>query len=246
MLDDYEIADIIEDIVSWTELEEPLTRGEVIRRLNAFGIEPEKKLPNKKEGLADKIKYSYLNQAGWNISDTLNVTIGQGQNSYTPMQMANYIATISNGGYRHTVTLIDNIKNYNNSKTIFENAREAERIELNDYKSLDHIKKGMLDVSNDGSMRKVFGNFPVKVGSKTGTAQKSGENPSTGETFDDFAWFVAFAPYDDPEIAVVSVIFQGGSGGYAGPMTRDIIAEYLGLNAVGTKESLPFKSSLVE
>lgn len=246
VLDDYEIADIIEDIVSWTELEEPLTRGEVIRRLNAFGIEPEKKLPNKKEGLADKIKYSYLNQAGWNISDTLNVTIGQGQNSYTPMQMANYIATISNGGYRHTVTLIDNIKNYNNSKTIFENAREAERIELNDYKSLDHIKKGMLDVSNDGSMRKVFGNFPVKVGSKTGTAQKSGENPSTGETFDDFAWFVAFAPYDDPEIAVVSVIFQGGSGGYAGPMTRDIIAEYLGLNAVGTKESLPFKSSLVE
>ncbi|MBU5311208.1 penicillin-binding protein [Tissierella carlieri] len=246
VLDDYEIADIIEDIVSWTELEEPLTRGEVIRRLNAFGIEPEKKLPNKKEGLADKIKYSYLNQAGWNISDTLNVTIGQGQNSYTPMQMANYIATISNGGYRHTVTLIDNIKNYNNSRTILEKNNESERIELNDYKSLDHIKQGMLAVSNDSSMRKVFGNLPVKVGSKTGTAQKSGINPSTGETFDDFTWFVAFAPYDDPEIAVASVIFQGGSGGYAGPMTRDIIAEYLGLNAVGTKESLPFKSSLVE
>ncbi len=246
VLDDYEIADIIEDIVSWTELEEPLTRGEVIRRLNAFGIEPEKKLPDKKEGLADKIKYSYLNQAGWNISDTLNVTIGQGQNSYTPMQMANYIATISNGGYRHTVTLIDNIKNYNNSRTILEKNNESERIELNDYKSLDHIKQGMLAVSNDSSMRKVFGNLPVKVGSKTGTAQKSGINPSTGETFDDFTWFVAFAPYDDPEIAVASVIFQGGSGGYAGPMTRDIIAEYLGLNAVGTKESLPFKSSLVE
>lgn len=246
VLDDYDIADIIEDIVSWTELEEPLTRSEVIRRLSALGIEPEKRLPGEKEGLADKIKYTYLNQAGWNISDTLNVTIGQGQSSYTPMQMANYIATISNGGYRHKVTVIDNVKNYNNSKVVFQNKEEPERIELSDYKSLDHIKKGMLEVSNEGSARRIFGSLPVQVGSKTGTAQKSGINPSTGETFDDFAWFVAFAPYDDPEIAVASVIFQGGSGGYAGPMTRDIIAEYLGLNAVGTKELLPYKNSLLE
>ncbi len=246
VLDDKEITNIIDDIVGWTELEEPLTRGEVIRRLSAFGIEPEKRLSGEREGLADKIKYTYLNQAGWNISDTLNVTIGQGESSYTPIQMANYIATISNGGYRHEVTLIDNIKNYNNSKTLFENQPKSEKIKLNDYENLDHIKKGMLAVSEDGSMRKVFGSLPIKVGSKTGTAQKSGINPSTGDTYDDFTWFVAFAPYDDPEIAVASVIFQGGSGGYAGPMTRDIIAEYLGLNAVGTKESLPFRNSLLQ
>lgn len=245
VLEDKDIIKIIDDIVSWTELEEPLTRGEVIRRLNAFGIDPEKRLSGEREGLADKIKYTYLNQAGWNISDTLNVTIGQGESSYTPIQMANYIATISNGGYRHKVTLIDNIKNYNNSKTLFDNQPKSEKIELNDYNNLDHIKKGMLAVSEDGSMRKVFGNLPIKVGSKTGTAQKSGINPSTGDTYDDFAWFVAFAPYDDPEIAVASVIFQGGSGGYAAPMTRDIIVEYLGLNAVGTKESLPFRTSLL-
>ncbi|WP_353096644.1 penicillin-binding transpeptidase domain-containing protein [Tissierella praeacuta] len=246
VLNDSEITNIIEDIVSWTDLEEPLTRGEVIRRLDTFGIEPEKKLSGEKEGLADKIKYTYLNQAGWNISDTLNVTIGQGQSSYTPMQMANYIATISNGGYKHEVTLIDNIKNYNNSKLLFDNEPKSTRIELNDYSNLEHVKQGMALVSSDGSMRKVFGNFPVKVGSKTGTAQKSGINPSTGDTYDDFSWFVAFAPYDDPEIAVVSVIFQGGSGGYGAPMARDIIAEYLGLNAIGTKEALPFKNSLVE
>ncbi|TCU71653.1 penicillin-binding protein 2 [Tissierella praeacuta] len=246
VLDDYDITNIIEDIVSWTELEEPLTRGEVIRRLQAFGIEPEKKLSGEREGLADKIKYTYLNQAGWNISDTLNVTIGQGQSSYTPMQMANYIATISNGGYKHEVTLIDNIKNYNNSKLIFDNESKSTRIELNDYNNLEHVKKGMALVSSDGSMRRVFGNFPVKVGSKTGTAQKSGINPYTGDTYDDFSWFVAFAPYDDPEIAVASVIFQGGSGGYGAPMARDIIAEYLGLNAIGTKEALPFKNNLAE
>ncbi|MDR7857063.1 penicillin-binding transpeptidase domain-containing protein [Tissierella sp.] len=235
---------VIEDIVNWTDLEEPLTRGEVIRRLDAFGIYPEKVLAGEREGLADKIKYTYLNQAGWNISDTINVTIGQGQSSYTPIQMANYIATISNGGYRNKATLIDNIKNYNNSKTVFENQVETEKIELNNYENLEHIKKGMLSVSNDGSMRRVFSSLPVQVGSKTGTAQKSGINPSTGDTYDDFAWFVAFAPYDDPEIAVAVVIFQGGSGGYGAPLARDIIAEYLGLNAVETKEALPIRNIL--
>lgn len=246
ILDQDTIKDIIEDIVSWTELEEPLSRGEVIRRLDAFGLEPEKRLSGEKEGLADRIKFSYLQQAGWNITDTLNVTIGQGQNSYSPIQMTNYIATIANGGYRHKVTLVDNVKNYNNSKVILNKEQEVERIELNNYENLEHIKRGMLEVSNDGSSRRIFGNFPVQVGSKTGTAQRAGVNPYTGDTYDDFAWFVAFAPYEDPEIAVSVVLFQGGSGGYAGPMTRDIIAEYLGLNVVGTKESLPFKNSLSE
>ena len=229
-LADYEITEIIDEIVSWIELEEPLTRGEVVRRLDSLGIDPEKKLTGQRAGIADRIKYDFLNQAGWNITDTLNVTIGQGQSSYTPIQMANYIATISNGGYRNKATLIDNVKNYNNSKVLYETVYEPERIQLNDYKSLEHIKMGMLRVTDDGTARKVFAGFPVKVGAKTGTAQKEGKNPSTGEPYDDFAWFVGFAPYEDPEIAVAAVIFQGGSGGYAAPLTRDIIAEYLGLN----------------
>lgn len=250
-LTDIQTAEIIEDIISWTNLEEPLTRGEVIRRLTAFGIDPEKRLLDKKgklerEGIADKIKYTYLNQAGWNIADTLNVTIGQGQSAYTPIQMANMIAIISNGGYRHKVNLVDNVKNYNNSKTLYKNEDKPERIELNNYNSLDEVKKGMLMVSEQGTSKRIFGNFPVKVGSKTGTAEKSGINPATGDTYDDFAWFVAFAPYEEPEIAIAAVIFQGGSGGYAALMTRDIIAEYLGLDAVETKETLPLGSILAE
>lgn len=245
-LSEYEISSIIEEIISWVELEEPLTRAEVVRRLDGFGLYTEKKLGKDKEGLADKIKYSYINQAGWTIAETLNVTIGQGLNSYTPLQMSNYIATIANGGYRNRVTLIDSVKNYNNSKVILENEVESERIELNSYDNLEHVKKGMLMVTTEGSVRRIFNSLPVSVGTKTGTAQKSGINPVTGETYDDFTWFVAFAPYDDPEIAIASVVFQGGSGSYAGPMVRDIIAEYLGLNAVGTKESLPFISTLIK
>jgi penicillin-binding protein 2 len=243
-LTESEIKEVIDEIVSWTEMEEPLTRGEVIKRLNALGLEPEKRLPGDREGLADKIKYTYLNQAGWNISDTLNVTIGQGQSSYTPIQMANFISTLSNGGYRHDVTVVDSIKNFDNSKTIYEHKVNPERIQLNDYNNLEHVKLGMLKVSTEGTARKIFTNFPVKVATKTGTAEKSGINPSTGDTYDDFAWFVGFAPYDEPEIAIAAVIFQGGSGGYAGPLAREIIAEYLGLNADETKETLPFESEL--
>ncbi len=245
-LDEFEIEEIIEEIISWTELEETLTRGEVVRRLNSLGIHPEKRLPGDREGLADRIKYTYLDYAGWKITDTLNVTIGQGRNAYTPIQMANYIATIANGGYRHSVTLIDNVKNHNNSKVLFENQPEYERIALNDYNNLEHIKLGMLKVTTEGTARSVFSKFPIQVAAKTGTAQHTVINPVTGEVYDDFAWFVGFAPYDDPEIAVATVLFQGGSGGYAGPMVRDIIAEYFGLNKEGAKEPLPFVNTLVK
>jgi len=236
---------IIDEIISWTEYEVPLTRGEVVRRLTAYGIDPEKRLQGEREGLADKIKYTYLNQAGWNIADTLNVTIGQGQSAYTTMQMANYISTISNGGYHNKLTLIDSIRDYNNVALLYEHKVETELIQLNNYENLEHIKKGMQMVADDGTARRIFANFPVEVGVKTGTAERSGINPSTGDTYDDFAWFVGFAPFDDPEIAVAAVIFQGGSGGYAAPMVRDIIAQYLGLNSVEIQNPLPIENTLI-
>ena len=245
ILDEEELEIVIEEIISWTELEELISRNEVIRRLTALGIKAEVKLPGEREGLADKIKYTYLNQAGWNISDTLNVTIGQGQSAYTPIQMANYIATIANGGYLNKLTLIESIRNYDNSSLLYEHETKGELIGLNNYENLEHIKKGMRMVADDGTAKKVFQNFPVEVGVKTGTAEKSGVNPSSGETYDEFAWFVGFAPYDDPEIAVAAVIFQGGSGGYAAPMVRDIIAQYLGLNNIEQKNPLPIENSFI-
>ncbi len=240
-----EVLEKIEEITSWTELEETLSRAEVVRRLYDMGIEPEMRLSGEREGLADKIKYTYLNQAGWNIADTLNVTIGQGQSAYTPIQMANYVATIANGGYLNKITLIESIRNYNNVSILYEHETQGELIEMNDYENLEHVKRGMQMVADDGTARRVFQNFPVQVGVKTGTAERSGINPSTGDTYDDFAWFVGFAPYDDPEIAVAAVLFQGGSGGYAAPMVRDIIAEYLGLNDTQQTDTLPIENTVV-
>lgn len=240
---DKEIKDKVETIVGWIE-EEPLSRNEVIQRLDEMGIEPEKRLEGEKEGLADKIKYTYLNFAGWNITDTLNATIGQGQNAYTPVQMANYIATIANGGYRNKLTLVDNIKNYDNTKNLYKREANPEKMKLSNYESLEHLKLGMREVVTEGSAKGLFKDFPISVAAKTGTAEKSGINPVTGDTYDSYAWFVAFAPYEDPEIAISIVLFQGGSGGYAGPIAREIIAEYFGLNNDNDKEILPFENEL--
>lgn len=240
--------EVVEEIVGWVDEETP-SRGEIIRRMEEMKIRPEVRLEDKdgkieREGIADRVLYSYLRYAGWNISDMLGVTIGEGSNAYTPLQMANYMTTIANGGYRHKLSLVDNIKNYNNSETIFSHSPSPERIEMVDYKNLDHIKEGMRRVSNDGTSRAIFGKFPVQVGSKSGTATNDSIHPVTGEGYDPFSWFVGFAPYDDPQIAVVSVIFQGGSGGNSAPMVRDIMAEYLGLNKEETQDNLPFENIL--
>src|SRR5699024_3900348 len=93
-----EIEKMIEEIVGWLDLPETLSRGQVIERLDKMGIDPEKPLPGDREGIADRLKYTDIDFSGWGITDTLDVSIGQGTNAYTPIQMANFIATLANGG----------------------------------------------------------------------------------------------------------------------------------------------------
>lgn len=224
-MDSEELDNSINTIVGWLN-EDILTRGEVAKRLEELNFDPYK-THKTKEPLVDTIKYTYINHSVWNAGDSLNLSIGQGGNSYTPIQMANYVATIANGGYRHNVSVVDKLENYDGSKITYKGERTSERIELKNYDNLDVLKEGMRLVANDTI---VYNTLPVKVGVKTGTAQKDGINPETGQHFDDFAWYVAFAPYDDPQIAISCVIFQGGTGTHPAPMVRDVIAEYLTLN----------------
>ncbi|MBV1756339.1 MAG: penicillin-binding protein [Dethiosulfatibacter sp.] len=216
---------MINTIVSWVRGDDPLTRGEVYEYLTDMGLRPDK-VDSRGIPLVDMIKYTYLNQAVWNDGDNVNISIGQGSNAYTPLQMANYIATIANGGYLRNVSVIKEGKTFDNASVVYEPLRTSERIKISDYSYLDTLTTGMEMVSADS---KVFDDFPVRVASKTGTAQREGTNPETGELYDDFAWYIAYAPADDPQIAIAVVIFQGGSGRFPAPLVRDIIGEYLGL-----------------
>jgi len=81
-----------------------------------------------------------------------------------------------------------------------------------------------------GTANSIFRNFNIEVGGKTGSTESN--------TGDINAWFVGFAPYDDPEIAVVVLVENGGHGYYTSEVARDIIGEYFGMNMNGIREDM--------
>lgn len=261
-LNDTEINNIIDEVVKLVDMRNELSNSGIINRLKSLGLDTTKLANdhfNKKETYSSRILFSFIRQAKWDEGDTLNVSIGQGENAYTPLQMANYIATLANDGYRNKVSVIDTLKTFDGKNIEFNTKEEPILIDIKNYKNeletpkqkkdriksyLVELKKGMLLVSTEGTAKKAFRDFPVLVGSKTGTAEREGINPETGESYDSFGWFVAFAPYEDPQIAVAGVIFQAGSGGSVSPVAREIIAEYLGLNK--NYDRIEFRNKLVK
>ena len=156
----------------------------------------------------------------------LNIVIGQGQNSYTPIQMNRAIAGLTNGGYLNKLTLVDKITNHDSGDVLFNNVPQRTRIDLKDKKYLEDIKYGTLLVSQNN---KILNQMPVDIGIKTGTAEVEGKNPD-GTDYDSYAWMVGFAPYDDPEIAISIVLTQGDTSYNASPIMRDLVSKYFDLD----------------
>ena len=149
--------------------------------------------------------------------DTLQISIGQ-MNAFTPLQLANYVATFANGGTHYKATLIDKIVSYDMTKTY----NECEPTVLNTVslkeETISSIKTGMLSVTVDGTGQAALGDYPIKIGGKTGTAQVEGKA--------DHSTFIVFAPYDKPEIAI-SVVLEHGASTYAtGGLVRQILDAY--------------------
>ncbi len=157
----------------------------------------------------------------WQPGETLSAAIGQGFSAFTPLQMANYIATIANGGTRYRPYLASEIIAPDGQ---IERTVEPQIIEeLNlDPETVAAVRKGMhLVTQGEGTAAYYFQGFPVSVAGKTGTAQ----NPHGA----DHAWFVAFAPYENPEIAVAVLVEKGGHGGSAAaPVVKRILEAYFG------------------
>ena len=155
----------------------------------------------------------------WYDGSTLSVAIGQESSQFTPIQLANYIATLVNGGTRNATHLLKEVKSSDFSQILHTyTAQPLSTIEIKD-KNLDAVKAGMLELTTSGSVAKHFRDLPVQAGAKTGSAQVSAQTESN-------AVFVCFAPYDDPEIAVAMVVEHGGSGSELGAMAADILAYY--------------------
>lgn len=224
--EDYDFNDIIEKIVSWAD-ETPIpSRNDIINRLEEMNLDAQTILPETKASLADIIKFDYLNQANWSDSDSLNTVIGQGQNSYTTIQMARLMAMIANGGSQVKTSIIEKIISFDNKNTSFINNPESKKSDFNKV-NLQDILDGMNLASKVPANHEIYKNLPIEIGNKTGTAEKSGINPVTKKPYDNYAWTVAFAPYKKPEIAIATVIIQGGTGVFCGPVIRDIVGQYV-------------------
>lgn len=176
----------------------------------------------KKNGTEVMDIYTYIRDNQWMPGKTLNAAIGQGEHSFSVVQMSNYIASLINGEDRYKPHIVEKV-NDADGKTILQKSPEV--IQKISFNSEIHnsILEGMGEVTSDnGTAGTFFKDFPIKVGGKTGSAQKTGQ--------DAYAWFVGFAPYNDPKIAVAVVIPQGGAGSYAAPVAKAIFSQYLGLN----------------
>ena len=172
----------------------------------------------------------------WNPGETISAAIGQSYNTFTPLQMAKYVATLANGGKHLDITIVKSIVNADGSEVPRDEYESYvnERLGLTEdttedlqikQENLDAILEGMRGVTSEsgGTAYSTFRNFDIEVGGKTGSAQTGVEGKTN-------AWFVGFAPFDDPEIAIVVFVRNGQHGSSTAEVARDIIAQYFGMN----------------
>ena len=210
-------------------------------------------LPGEVSGnLASKEYVKSINES-WNPGDTINAAIGQGYNKFTPLQMAKYISMVANGGNKVDAGIVKSIQNadgtevskdeinkFVSEKLGISKDNENEDITLNS-EYVNAVKEGMRSVTSGeaGTAYARFKNFNISVGGKTGSAE-AGKDANGKDIVN--AWFAAFAPYEDPEIAVVVMVENGGHGNYTAEAVRNVMAEYFGMNTQNVTEDMQAKS----
>lgn len=192
---------------------------EAAAKLFGFGEKTGIEIPEDAGIVASReYKKKVLNE-GWWAADTLLASIGQGHNYFTPIQIANYIATIANNGTLYKSTLLKEIKSSDYMRTVYTGKSEVRSTVPDPNGYLSVLRRGMRAVAATGTAKSVFGNYPVRVAAKTGTVQTESSSQNTGV-------FVCYAPYDNPEIAI-SVVVQGGrSGSTLAGIAKEILDVY--------------------
>lgn len=156
----------------------------------------------------------------WYEGDIMSASIGQGMNEFTPLQLANYVATLVNGGNHYACHLLKECKSSDYSRvTEVYDEGPLDTIDIQP-EHLAAVKQGMYDLSKTWKMAQWFDRLPVEVGCKTGTAETSARAASTN------AVFVCFAPYDDPQVALCLVAEGGDAGGTLAELAAGILAQY--------------------
>ncbi len=199
-------------------------------------------LPSETSGVLASKESAKKSGKNWNPGDTLNAVIGQGDNEFSTLQMAKYISMLANGGHKIDVTVVKGIQNADGTEVSRDEINKFVNEKLNlteentediniNPDNLKAVLEGMRSVTNEtgGTAYSIFKNFNIEVGGKTGSAE-AGNNVN--------AWFAGFAPFDNPEIAIVVMVENGGHGYYTAEAVRDIMAEYFGMNTQNVQETI--------
>lgn len=191
-------------------------------KMQDFGMGPQNNidLPFETRGIIPDTDYMNRNfgERNWGVGDLMSLGVGQGMVSVSPLQMAVAVSVIANGGFRVQPHLVREI-HQNNHSVSYTNPYK-ERIEWLRSDHIDAVKTGMREVVTEGSSRWFTDIKEIPTAGKTGTSQ----NPH-GE---DHGWFIAFAPYDDPQIAIAVLMENSGYGSMsAAPVASLMIEKYL-------------------
>ena len=154
----------------------------------------------------------------WTDGQTITAAIGQSYNLFTPLQLANYVATLASGGEHYRAHLLKDVKSYDSSELLFVCDEEPLNTVSISEGTMKAVTTGMRNLVLEGNVSSLFLRCQVPAAAKTGTAQ-------VGTAINNGV-FVAYAPYDDPEIAIGLVIEKGGGGYYLGNTVVDIINSY--------------------
>lgn len=164
-------------------------------------------------------EYSEANGQTWYEGSILSAAIGQENNRVTPLQLANYLSTLVNGGNHWQVHLFNRVLDHSTGRVLKTYEKTLLSTVEMQPENLNAVKEGMRNVTENGSVSRYFRRLPVTAGAKTGSAQVAGSENSN-------AVFVCFAPYDQPKIAIAIVVEKGGSGSELGSVAADILNYY--------------------
>lgn len=173
-------------------------------------------------GILASPEYKELNGYVWNPGDTLQMAIGQSDHAFTPIQLAQYMATVVNGGNRYKSTILKSVDEFYTGIPVYKNESELYNTTSLSEDTVNVIKSAMRSVVDEqgGTAQGVFlgKSYAKDIGGKTGTAQVSNGS--------DTVLFVGFAPYDDPEIAVAVVIENGYKSARAATVASKVFDYY--------------------
>ena len=173
-------------------------------------------LTNEKAGILAGRESREKRGGSWYGGDTIQAAIGQSDNLFTPLQLCSYISTLANGGTRYQPHLLREVRDYTGTEVLSSgNGAVLDQLQIS-ASTLRAVYSGMLGVTTeDGTASSIFANYPIQVAGKTGSAEV-GTGSANGV-------FVAFAPYDDPQIAICVVGEHAGSGGNVAPVAKAVM-----------------------